>query len=236
MRPLRETSWSSREPRPGVRRRVHRHLAAHGSLLLPRADRSICPRAATGAGGRCAADRLPAPSPPGIRRSRACFDGSCRERQLHHPASRVLYELRISSSGGLFDPEYHSYYEDVDLFWWAGDNHIPILFDPRLAVVHHHAGSFAGKYRFRDRDARLQVSIMANYRLTVWKHVRSPRHVIGWLLGEGGYLLMSWRAHSGHGFRVYLQSWNLGFKRAMAIRRRRGRLRPAPANRAAPQR
>jgi GT2 family glycosyltransferase len=149
---------------------------------------------------------------------------------------RGLYELRMKSSGGLFDPEYHSYYEDVDLFWWSEDNQIPVLFDPRLAVVHHHAGSFAGKYRFRDREPLLQVSIMANYRVTVWKHARGGRHVIGWLLGEGGYLLMSWRAHSARGVRLYLRSWNLSVKRVMAIRRRRGRLRAAPVSRAAPHR
>jgi len=167
---------------------------------------------------------------PGHVSTIAAGNGSC----IVMP--RGLYELRLSSFGGLFDPEYHSYYEDVDLFWWAEDNRIPILFNPRLAVVHHHAGSFAGKYRFRDRDPLLRASIMANYRVTVWKHVRSVRHVIGWLLGEGGYVLMSWRARSGHGFRMYLQSWRLSSERVMAIRRRRGRLRAAPSGAAAPQR
>jgi GT2 family glycosyltransferase len=138
---------------------------------------------------------------------------------------RVVYERRVAVVGGVFDPEYHSFYEDVDLFWWARDEGVPVLFDPVLRVEHHKAGSFAGRFRFGDRAPDIRSSVMANYRLTVWKHARRPLDLIGWVAGELGYLVLSVRAGGARGVATYLVSWCQAVARARAIRRRRASLR-----------
>jgi GT2 family glycosyltransferase len=152
---------------------------------------------------------------------------------------RPLYERRVAVTGGVFDAEYHSYYEDVDLFWWARDNGVAVLFDPDLRVVHHKGGSYGGQFRFTDRTPAIQVSVMANYRLTVWKHLRTPAQALGWLAGEAGYVALSVRAAGVTGLGRYLRSWREAARRAAAIRRRRGRVRdhapPAGAGRGQPQ-
>jgi GT2 family glycosyltransferase len=138
---------------------------------------------------------------------------------------RSLYDLRVDAIGGLFDYEYHSYYEDVDLFWWADNRGVPVWFDPHLRVIHYQGGSFGGKYRFRDRTSDVQTSIMANYRITVWKHASAASDVFFWLVGECGYLLWSLLYCRWEGARNYVASWVLASRRARAIRARRGRLR-----------
>jgi GT2 family glycosyltransferase len=139
--------------------------------------------------------------------------------------TRATYEERVASNGDLFDPEYHSYYEDVDLFWWAEDNAMPVLFDPALRVLHHRGGSCDGQIRFGQRPADIQASVMANYRLTVWKHTHSLADLAGWLQGEAGYIVMIVRSRRLLGLGVYLRSWRIAVRRVIAIRRRRGRLR-----------
>ena len=137
---------------------------------------------------------------------------------------RPLLDRRTDDVGGLFDPEYHSYYEDVDLFWWADNHDIPTWFDPALRVVHHQGGSFDGKYRFHDRPAPLRASIMANYRINVWKNA-SLLAAVGWVAGEAGYVALSLRADRWRGLASYANSWKLSASRVRSIRRRRGRLR-----------
>jgi GT2 family glycosyltransferase len=138
---------------------------------------------------------------------------------------RALYERRTSMSGGLFDPEYHSYYEDVDLFWWARQVGVPVWFVPRLRVQHYHGGSFGGKYRFRDRPKDVRQSVMANYRITVWKHATGVTDILRWLAGECGYLMWCLRVDRCRGPAGYLASWWLSLRRVRAIRSRRGSLR-----------
>lgn len=138
---------------------------------------------------------------------------------------RQLYDLRRDAVGGVFDDEYHSYYEDVDLFWWAADTGVPVWFEPSIRVAHFQAGSFGGKYRFGDRTRDIQRSVMANYRLTVWKHANSLPDFLGWFLGEVGYLARCMSHGRLGGARMYASSWPLAVRRAHAIRRRRGSVR-----------
>lgn len=141
---------------------------------------------------------------------------------------RELLEMRGRAVGGVFDKEYHSYYEDVDLFWWAEREHIPIWFIPQLAVIHHQGGSFDGKFRFADRTPDVRASVMANYRLTVWKNAGGVLDVLGWLAGEAGYLGRCIRFGPAEGLRTYLVSWRHAWDRMRAIRKRRGSLRVRP--------
>jgi GT2 family glycosyltransferase len=138
---------------------------------------------------------------------------------------RSLLERRSAAMGGLFDEEYHSYYEDVDLSWWAEAEDIPTWFDPSLRVAHHQGGSFEGKYRFRDRPADLRASILANYRITVWKNASGVGDAFGWLAGELGYVLLFARIDGWRGFTGYWRSWQVTGPRARTIRARRGALR-----------
>ena len=123
---------------------------------------------------------------------------------------------------GVFDPEYHSYYEDVDLFWWADRQDIPAWWAPNIKVLHHQGGSFGGRYSFRDRPADLRASVMANYRLTVWRHASRLPDVFGWLMGEAGYLAKCVLCGGPSGVGDYLRSWHLSRIRVRAIAARRG--------------
>ena len=99
--------------------------------------------------------------------------------------------------------------------------------EPELRVLHHQGGSFGGKFRFLDRSAELQVSVVANYRLMVWQHCTQLGEVIGWLLGEAGYAALLARAHGPHGLWLYASSWRCSWRRARSLRSLRGgRLRP----------
>jgi hypothetical protein len=104
---------------------------------------------------------------------------------------------------------------------------LPVWFTPNIRVAHYQGGSFGGRYRFRERDGALQQSIMANYRITVWKHAQSPGHIVGWIGGECGYFAMSIRFHGLTGLYRYAMSWVVAVRRAREIRSRRGRLRSA---------
>jgi GT2 family glycosyltransferase len=135
---------------------------------------------------------------------------------------RALYARRSAAVGGLFDEEFHSYYEDVDLFWWAEQRAIPTRWAPAIKVVHHQGGSFDGKYRFRDRSPELRASVMANYRLTVWRRAAGPLDVLCWLAGECGYLAKCTVYSGPSGVATYARSWPLALGRLRTINARRG--------------
>ena len=142
---------------------------------------------------------------------------------------RATLERREADAGALFDPEYHSFNEDIDLFWWAARSGLVVRYVPDLQVSHALAGSFAGGHRFRDRPVEIQRRVMANYRVTVWKHASGPGDWVGWALGEavyGGQAAVFGRLA---GVRAYAASWPEAVRTAAGIRRRRGRLR-LPAN------
>jgi GT2 family glycosyltransferase len=135
---------------------------------------------------------------------------------------RALLTLRIATVGQLLPEAYHSYYEDVELFWWAQRSRVPVWFVPKLRVAHHHGGSFDGLFRFVDRPRELQASIMANYRLTVWQHADGITDMAGWVVGEAGYLTRLLKSGGFAGLRVYGRSWKLAMVRADQLRRLRG--------------
>lgn len=135
---------------------------------------------------------------------------------------RSLYARRCAAVGGVFDPEYHSYCEDLDLFWWAERQRIPAWWSPNIKVLHHQGGSFGGKYRFRDRSPDLRASVMANYRLTVWRNASRMSEAFGWLFGEAGFFAMCVLYAGPSGVRDYLRSWYLSWIRVRAIAARRG--------------
>jgi len=139
---------------------------------------------------------------------------------------RALLERRKAELGEFLPEAFHSYYEDVELFWWANRSKVPVWFHPEVRVRHHQGGSFNGLVRFRDRSEDLQTSIMANYRLMVWQHSVGIRDVAGWLLGEMGYVGLTFRAHGMSGLVLYASSWPLALSRATRLRMvRGGRLR-----------
>ena len=143
---------------------------------------------------------------------------------------RSTYERRQADAGALFDPECHSFNEDIDLFWWADRRGLEVRYVPDLRVSHALAGSFAGGHRFRDRPVEIQRRVMANYRVTAWKNASGPAEWLGWLLGEAVYAGQA--VIFGHfaGVGAYAASWPEAVRTAVAIRRRRGRLRPPASN------
>lgn len=143
---------------------------------------------------------------------------------------RSTYDRRQADAGALFDPECHSFNEDIDLFWWADRRGLEVRYVPDLRVSHALAGSFAGGHRFRDRPVEIQRRVMANYRVTAWKNASGPAEWLGWLLGEAVYAGQA--VIFGHiaGVGAYAASWPEAVRTAVAIRRRRGRLRPPASN------
>jgi GT2 family glycosyltransferase len=139
---------------------------------------------------------------------------------------RSALEQRQADSGALFDPEFHSFNEDIDLYWWVERAGLVVRYAPEARVAHALAGSFDGRHRFEDRPVDVQRRVMANYRVTVWKNAERLRDWLGWPLGELEYLAQVTRARGPRGIGAYLASWPLAITTARAIRTRTGRLRP----------
>jgi GT2 family glycosyltransferase len=138
---------------------------------------------------------------------------------------RSAVHLRQDAIGGIFDGEYHSFNEDIDLFWWAERRGLAVRYAPDLRVTHALAGSFAGAHRFGVRPPDVQQTVMANYRLTVWKNARTLSEWLGWVAGEAEYSAQAFLARGPTGLQTYAASWPESVRKASAIRRRRGRLR-----------
>jgi GT2 family glycosyltransferase len=139
---------------------------------------------------------------------------------------RAALDLRRAAAGALFDDEYHSFNEDIDLFWWAQRAGLVVRYAPAVSVCHALAGSFDGAHRFEARPDDVQRRVMANYRVTVWRNASAPVDWLGWPVGELGYLAQALRGRGMAGARAYAASWPTAVATARAIRRRRGRLRP----------
>jgi len=165
------------------------------------------------------------PTPPSDATIVAGGNGACLVLR------RAAVEQRMGAVGSLFDPEYHSFNEDIDLFWWAERHRLVVRYVPDLIVHHALAGSFAGAFRFRDRPRDVQRRVMANYRVTVWKNAAGARDWLGWPLGEAVYAGQAVTFGGLAGLGGYAASWPDSVRTAMAIRRRRGRLRPPARSR-----
>jgi GT2 family glycosyltransferase len=140
---------------------------------------------------------------------------------------RSALEHRTEATGALFDPEYHSFNEDIDLFWWAERERLVVRYAPTVRVDHALAGSFGGDYAFKHRPLEVQGRVMANYRVTVWKNARGLADWLGWPAGELQYLAQVVLSRGLAGVRAYVASWPTAVATVRAIRRRRGRLRVA---------
>lgn len=158
------------------------------------------------------------PAPGGAQRVQA-GSGSCLVLR------RSTIDSRLAAVGGLFDREYHSFYEDVDLFWWAENRGLVALYDPSLVVRHALAGSFGGHFKYAARTAAIQEQLMANWRITVWKNARTPRDWFGWVVGELAYVAQAIVAAGPAGIGRYFRSWVDAVRDSRVIRRRRGALR-----------
>lgn len=142
---------------------------------------------------------------------------------------RSALERRQAAAGALFDPECHSFNEDIDLFWWADRAGLVVRYVPDLWVDHALAGSFGGDHRFVARPIEVQRRVMANYRVTVWKNALGLVDWLGWPAGEAAYLAQIVRSRGLAGVGAYAASWRDAIETGRGIRSRRGRLRPAPS-------
>lgn len=165
------------------------------------------------------------PDPPSHAALVASGNGACLVLR------RATLDRRQAAVGALFDPEYHSFNEDIDIFWWAEKNGLVVRYVPDLEVSHALAGSFSGRHRFGERPPAVQQRVIANYRVTVWKNAAGLRGWLGWPLGEAVYAGQAVVFGKGAGIRAYAASWPESVRTAAAIRRRRGRLRPAGTSR-----
>lgn len=195
-------------------------LSGDWDLLAPRVVQGPTGQE-TGVARRTVSHRLAwvAP-PPELAGAVAAGNGSClvlRRRTL---------DQREAAVGGLFDPEYHSFNEDIDLFWWAGRQGLTVRYAPHVRVDHALAGSFGGDHRFRARPLDVQRRVMANYRVTVWKNASGFRDWAGWPLGEATYFGLAVQSRGAGGVGAYAASWSDAFRTVRAIRSRRERLRP----------
>jgi hypothetical protein len=161
--------------------------------------------------------------PPATPASIPAGNGSCIILR------RSTLQQREAAFGALFDPEYRSFNEDIDLFWWAERAGLVVRYVPDLRVDHALAGSFGGAHRFTARPLPIQRQVMANYRVTVWKNARGILDWLGWPLGEAQYLGQALVSRKLAGLRAYAGSWSEAFATVRAIRLRRGRLRPLPS-------
>ncbi|MDQ3898799.1 MAG: glycosyltransferase [Actinomycetota bacterium] len=202
---------------------LEREAAAEWDLLVPRVRQGPAGRD-EGVSRRTASHRLAWVTRPPVTATRVGGgNGACLILR------RATLDRRAAGIGALFDPEYHSFNEDIDLFWWAEREGLVVRYVPDLEVRHALAGSFEGAHKFRDRPPEVQRRVMANYRVTVWKNARG-REWLGWPLGEAVYAAQALVFAGAGGVKRYAASWSDSVRTASAIRARRGRLR-TPVNR-----
>lgn len=137
----------------------------------------------------------------------------------------AVLSARLHENGVLFDPEFHSFGEDLDLFWWASKRGTKIRFFPSLRVEHAWGGSYGGRYRYVDRDPDIKLRVMTNYRLAAAKNVSTLQEMAGWIAGEFIALARALRADGVRGAVLYSRSWPRFVRSVAATRRRRGHLR-----------
>jgi GT2 family glycosyltransferase len=129
---------------------------------------------------------------------------------------RPVLERRAAAVGGLFDEAYETG-GDLDLFWWAERQRLVVRYVPTLYV-----GYAVGQEVFDSAPERQRL--MANYRVTVWKHAE-PKDVTGWLLGEAKFVSEEVTAGGLSGLARYAGSWRDTVQLARDVKRRRGKLR-----------
>ncbi len=73
-----------------------------------------------------------------------------------------------SRFGQLFDPRYHSYGEDIDLFRKLARLGLRVVFDAGLRSTHYR--SFASTPRLADKRGRLRVNVVTNRHANIIRH------------------------------------------------------------------
>ena len=129
---------------------------------------------------------------------------------------RAALERRVAAVGGLFEDAYDTG-GDLDLFWWAEREGLVVRYVPTLYV-----GYAVGQEVFETAPERRRL--MANYRVTVWKHAQ-PKDITGWFLGEAKYVSEEVTAGGVRGVARYAGSWKDTFRVARDVKRQRGKLR-----------
>jgi hypothetical protein len=160
-------------------------------------------------------------SPPVDRRIVQGGPGACmvlRDRTVR---------LRENDRQYMFDPEYHSFAEDQDFFWWAEKRTLKVLGDPTIVVQHVGGGSFDAKDRnFKRRPTWVLVRSAANYRINSWRHASGLTEWLGWGVGEFAVLARIQLSRGPiYGCFLYIKSWSASISTARKIAARKGALR-----------
>jgi len=82
---------------------------------------------------------------------------------------REFYEA-VSVDGALYDPVYHSYSEDIDLFMRAYTHGYCSFYSPELRAVHLGSMSTSGNLSFFSKPSWLQRQILRNMTWNWWKN------------------------------------------------------------------
>ena len=122
-------------------------------------------------------------------------------------ATASFWEARRRLCGEFLPGFFHSYSEDLDLFWWASRLGFPISFEPDLKVFHVMGGSFGGDATYALRPSQMRVQVLANWRMAVFRNHPTLRETMGWIAGEGGYVLRLLTHRPWCAPRDYLLSW-----------------------------
>lgn len=137
---------------------------------------------------------------------------------------RSTLDRRVKAVGALFEEAFGSGSEDLDFFWWAERERLSVRYQPNLIVGH---GVVRKSYveLFTNRSPEEQRQMMANYRVTVWRHAAEPRDWVGWAVGEASFLGEIVVAYKLEGLQRYVASWPQSARVARTIKRRQGKLR-----------
>lgn len=193
-------------------KRIRIEASEKWDLLAPAVREGESGKVATGVTKRTKTHRLqPIANPPAREPAVvSAGNGACVIVRRH------IYERRVAAVDGLFEEAYE-FAGDLDLFWWAETNGLVVRYVPNLYVGHA-----VGQEIIQTAPERRRA--MANYRVTIWKHA-GPKDLTGWLLGEAAFLSEEAAAGGLSGLARYAVSWKDSVDTALAIKRRRGRLR-----------
>jgi GT2 family glycosyltransferase len=110
--------------------------------------------------------------PPGEGDRATAATGSCMM------ATAPTVARRLAETGEMFWSELFYMSEDEDLFLWAEDVGVPLLFVPEAKLRHFHGGSFGGRYRLMERPTESILMALGNHRAVIARHRRHFRFAL----------------------------------------------------------